>query len=556
MAARHVFRWLLAGGFVSAAILCTAMAAGQATRAPLRDITIRAESLERGAIAGRIVNAEDGRPLRRVQVRAEHAAGGEPRTVVTDDEGRYQLSDLRPGQWTVSLSKAGYVRLISGQRKPGSASSPLTVKADTLTAFDASLVQGGAITGMVVDEQGDPVAGTVVQALRARTVNGQRRLTSIASDLTDDTGAFRLHSLAAGDYYVKAQLRAVTAEQAEMTGSALPTFFPGTANIGEARRVTLRRGEERGGANFSLQPARALRISGVVTDAAGHPADEAEVQLLDPTDGTIVAHPFGNFGLTHDGGHFTMLNVSPGSYLIAAIVERPNREPEKALTPIVVSDGDTTEISLATAPAATITGTVASAAAAPLPRDLRAQIKARSAYGFTLPQSATLTANQPFALAGVSGVTSFTVDGLPKGWAVERIEMNGADVTDGTIDIRPTARVTARVTLTNRTTRLDGTVSTPAGAAAGDQAVLVFASNAVRWTSPSRFVATVRSDARGRFTVEGLPPGDYLAAAPSDFDDDDTLDAELLFRVRRSAATVTLVAGAPASVSLTTGADR
>jgi hypothetical protein len=531
----------------------------QDSRTPPRDIPIRprtAPPIGMGSIAGRIVSAEDGRPLRRVQVRADAAIGGQSQTALTDDEGRYQLAGLLEGTWTITLSKAGYIRVISGQRRAGSPASPIRVTSNKLTMFDASLVRGGAITGVLIDELGDPVAGASVQALRTRLVDGERRLTPIARDQTDDTGAFRLHSLPSGDYYVTAELRVAAPESAGTAASALPTFFPGTSSLADARRVTIRAGDERGGVSFTVLNGHAVRVSGVVSDATGRPADEAVVQLLDPASGSVIGHAFGNFGLTHDGGRFTMLNVTPGSYLIAAILERPGRDAEQATVSVTVGAGDVNDISLSTAPAATVTGTVLSASDTPLPRELRAEINARSTYGIRTAATASLSASRPFVLDGLGGPTSFYVTGLPKGWAVQRIELDGSDVTDGIADIKPATKITSRVTLTNKTTSLDGAVSASTGAVARDVTVIVFAADAQRWTVPSRFVALARTDAQGRFHIDGLPAGDYLAVVTSDVDEDDQLDADLLSRLRQGATTVSLVEGASASVSLAVGANR
>ena len=505
-----------------------------------------------GALAGRIVSADDGRPLQRAQVRVE-SPGVEPRDISTDADGRFQLSDLSPGLWTVTVSKAGYVRLTSGQIRPTGAPAPVRVTNNQLTVFDAALVRGGAIVGSVMDELGDPVAGAAVQALRARLVDGQRRLTEVATDQTDDMGAFRLHSLPPGDYYVTARFRVGGPEEPGLAASALATFYPGTSNIGEARRVSIRPGDERGGITFGLASARAGRLSGVVQDAMGRPTDEAPVELIDPADGTIVAHPFGNFGLTQNGGRFTFLNVSPGSYLISALVDRPNSSySETALVPVTVGSGDSAEVSVRTAPAGTVTGSVVVPPGAALPRGWRARIWARPGLGFAPPAGATLVAGQPFALSGVSGPTSFGVVDLPKGWALQQIEINGSDVTDGTIDIAPGARSTARVVLTNKIATVSGDVTTN-GAPVPGIAVLVFAADPTRWRVPSRFVALTRTDAQGRFSIEGLPPSEYLGIAAKDLDEDEYLDAEVLLRLRNQATPVTVADGSPASLRLSVG---
>ena len=563
---RSLVRWLVAGA-LAAGLAQTGRGetrhdleaqrnspAAQDGHAPPREILPPRPRADRGAgaLAGRIVSADDGRPLRHAQVHAE-SPGLEPRDILTDADGRFQLSDLSPGPWTVTVSKAGYVRLTSGQTRPTGNPVPVRVTNSQLTVFDAALVRGGAIVGSVMDELGDPIAGAAVQALRARLVDGRRRLTEIAADQTDDTGAFRLHSLPPGDYYVTARLRVSGPEEPGIAVSALATFYPGTSNIGEARRVSIRAGDERDGITFGLVSARSGRLAGVVQDAMGNPIDEAQVELIDPADGTVVGHPFGNFGLTQNGGRFTFLNVSPGSYLISALVDRPNSSSSQtALVPVTVGGGDSTDVSVRTAPAGTVSGTVVVSSGVPLPRAARAQIWARSGYGFGSPARAALVVNQPFTLNGVSGPTAFGVVDLPRGWSLQQIEINGSDVTDGTIDIAPGARSTARVVITNRIATVSGDV-TANGATVPDVTVLVFAADPTRWTVPSRYVTLTRTDKQGRFRIEGLPPSEYLAIAAKDLDEDDYLDADVLLRLRSQAMPVTVADGAAASVRLSVG---
>jgi protocatechuate 3,4-dioxygenase beta subunit len=557
MSGSHVLRCLAIATLVVSGAAWAELGA-QAPRTPNpRAVAPRDPNGATGGVAGRIVSADEGRPIRHAQVRAERGAGerpDEPSVTLTDEDGRYQLSALPTGLWTLTVSKAGYVRTVSGQKRSASPST-LRITANEITSFDAALVRGAAISGAVIDESGDPVAGVAVQALRARFVDGARRLTEVATDQTDDTGAFRLHSLPAGEYYVAARMRVASPEDAGLTSDALPTFYPGTSSIGEARRVSVGSGDDRGGVSFAVLPASPVRISGTIVDSTGRSVDEAPVELIDPTDGTVVAHPFGNFGLTHDGGRYTFLNVSPGAYLVSVLVDRPNSSyEEKALVPVTVSGGDVADVTVRTAPAGSVTGSVLAAADTPLPRGWRAQLWAKSGYGGPL-RTTSLAANQPFVLSGAFGPTSFGVANLPGGWTLQRIEINGADVTDETVDITPGARTTARVVVTKTNAQLTGIV-TADDKPVVDIPVVVFATEPTKWTVPSRFVNVTRTDAQGRFSITGLPPSDYLAIASDDVDDDDYLDAEVLLRLRSRSTPVTLVEGSPTSLRLALGTKR
>ena len=63
------------------------------------------------------------------------------------------------------------------------------------------------ITGVVVDETGEPSPNTQVRAYRYVLTNGQRTLQPAGQDQTDDRGIYRIFQLQPGDYLVSAAPR-------------------------------------------------------------------------------------------------------------------------------------------------------------------------------------------------------------------------------------------------------------------------------------------------------------------------------------------------------------
>jgi hypothetical protein len=105
-------------------------------------------------IAGRVLTADTGRPLKRVRVSASGGGRG-MHSAVTDDQGRYQITDLSAGSYTLSASKTGFVDGVYGQRRPLQPGTPLALDdAQTATNIDLRLMRGGVITGHVGDEDG------------------------------------------------------------------------------------------------------------------------------------------------------------------------------------------------------------------------------------------------------------------------------------------------------------------------------------------------------------------------------------------------------------------
>src|SRR5262245_44679564 len=72
-----------------------------------------------GAIAGTLVAADNGRPVRRARVTV---SGGDTRinkSETTDDRGNFSFKDLPTGDFLLSAAKGGYLDAVYGQLKPG-----------------------------------------------------------------------------------------------------------------------------------------------------------------------------------------------------------------------------------------------------------------------------------------------------------------------------------------------------------------------------------------------------------------------------------------------------
>ena len=318
------------------------------------------------------VTSPTGASIRGAEVRAREVNGRENRLVTTDDTGAYEIRDLIPGSWNISASKTGFITLLYGQKRPFSATEPLVVGERQALQANFTLTRAGAISGRVLDEFGDPVAGARVQVLRSRFARGRRTLAATGvGDLTDDTGAFRLYALPPGDYYVGAALRAATAETAGIDAIVgAQTYFPGTPIIAEAQRIRLGLGEEQPNVTFSLSPARPVRVSGTVLSARGGPAEEH--RCASSTSPTSASWP-GAGQLRDDAGrrllHYRERDA--GLYILEAHAGHTfgplSPEAEDASMPITVGTDDVIGLTVTTAPVGNVTGRVTTESGAPPP---------------------------------------------------------------------------------------------------------------------------------------------------------------------------------------------
>ena len=240
--------------------------ASQAT--PPRDARPSAQT-GRAVVRGRVLAGDTRRPLRRARITlSAPELGGQPRTVGTDADGSYEVSDLPAARYRVEVKRSGYLTLQYGQTRPLEQGRPLQVAAgQTVERVDFLLPRMSIIAGRITDELGDSVEGVMVMALRSRYWEGRRQLVPTGSALvmSDDVGQYRILGLTPGTYYVMAITRETwTVTQGGVTrvmGYA-PTYFPGSSLAAEARRITVGLGQEVGGSDFSLVPGRTASVSG------------------------------------------------------------------------------------------------------------------------------------------------------------------------------------------------------------------------------------------------------------------------------------------------------
>ena len=97
---------------------------------------------------------------------------------------------------------------------------------------------------------------------------------------------------------------------------------------------------------------------------------------------------------------------------------------------------------------------------------------------------------------------------------VKAVMHDGRDITDKAVELRNGEQMSGvQVIVTNRVTRISGTLTDDKDAPTPDGTVVIFSSDSAKWYDGSRFVRGTRPDQKGRYQIRGLPPGEYLVAA-------------------------------------------
>lgn len=430
---------------------------------------------------------------------------------------------------------------------------------------------------------------------------------STLQSITDDRGEYRIYGLPPGTYIVSATpppqtglaaARIATADEiawarrqaGTSAGSTVapapgppvglaPVFYPGTTDASAATPIVLEAGVERTGVDFPMRLVPMARVDGVVTNSDGQPAPRVQISIAAVD---AVFNPYdaaGNRAVVSPQGTFSFPAVRPGQYRITArassqpgtgplpppgSVARPAAQAQApdlyAITDVSVRGQDLDNVILVLQPGTRIAGRMVfeGSSTTPLPVGPRAYIALTPATGMASTgrpveiSRAYADAGGVFSMAGIMpgrytvAATVANAAGAPSPWMARSIVMNGRDVSDEVIEIRPNEQFSdVVVTLTDRIGEITGTIFDAAGRPSPGMYVVVFPAERRAWGVISRrFRPPSLPSTDGKYSVSGLPPGEYLIAALTDLDEANAGDQQsFLEQLAAAAIKVTLKEG-------------
>jgi hypothetical protein len=241
-------------------------------------------------------------------------------------------------------------------------------------------------------------------------------------------------------------------------------------------------------------------------------------------------------------GRFRFDNVAASRYMLNVSDTVDGRSWNTAVRDVTVP-GDVTDLLLVAGPSVWLEGRIVrdDGRALPFdPSDLRVNtVQQTSSAGFHGAGNTKVESNGNFLMRSGTGRLSLGIGGLPPRWFVKSALLDGVDVTDGSFDLTPGTPRRLDITLSDRVSRLTGTVTDRSARPVSNALVVIFPDNRERWTN-TQFIFTTFSRQQGGYEIDGLPIANYRVVAVTSLPNRAWTDPDILERLWPSASPLSL----------------
>ncbi len=374
------------------------------------DFYLEPAQMGSGSITGRVVAEDTGEPLAGAQIYAFSVNNSfvNVRTE-TNDDGTYELPELRSGSYYVQAYAEGYFnQFYDGVADIENATTVLIVDQEVTENIDFAMNRGGTISGTVTDANGEPLAGASIQ-VSAINDRGDYYGYYYGWAVSDDAGNYIVSGLGDGDYVVSIYYHG--------QNFSVNKWYDNAATFEDATPVSVALGEDTSNINFVIESPTAFgSIAGTLSMEDGSPLQNAIVRLESiDTPGFY----FFSYAYPDDNGSYVLDDVPVGTYRVVmeywtnwfydSIWYEQADNPEDA-TPVQVAENEQVNDINFVIPVAegVISGVVTNVEGKPI---ANAYIQLNNAYR----DDGTGSGVYLWAYANTDNNGAFTIEGLPDG---------------------------------------------------------------------------------------------------------------------------------------------
>jgi hypothetical protein len=511
-----------------------------------------------GSVAGAVIEEKSEESIAKafVILRRDQEGGI---GAITGPDGKFTLRDLDPGTYALTVERDGYV-------VPRGQSQTVQVQAGQTTAdVKLKLQRTGAVSGRILDADGDPVCNVsvLVSQVRARKDDhsGNRYAT------TNDRGEYRIFQIAPGEYRLSAtysprsQFDGVRIQPAAKAGAApasggeaYPTvYYPGLTDSRQAGAVKVDPGADLQGLDLQLVRTHGVRVRGRVA-ASYSPAplflmvDLAPISWRDTPGQTL------NVLVRDPKGEFEFQGVLPGSYRLqvqAAGFDQASRMSVRRPLEVGVSDIEGIEVTLGQPQS--VSGRIVAPEGRTLPPGLMVLLQTREAGDAQGGGMALVGDAGAFTIPKVAPGEYDVVVGSTKGGDdayVHAIRMGDTDALAEGVRVGEGPVPPLDIVLKANGGAAECTVKDDKGAPVPNASVLLVP-DAPRQRQMALF-GECQTKADGACAIVGIAPGEYHVYAFPAGTQIDRRDPDALKPFEKYGEAITLAEGARTQVTLKT----
>ena len=471
---------------------------------------------DKARLEGHVFNSVTGEPLRktRLTLRMNAAQDRTTRqspsekpvttyTVTSDAEGKFVFANVDPGDYQLTAVHDGFADLRLGDRSARKPEPILLTAKDTKSDFNLKLVPYGAISGVLIDEDGDPIRNQPVSAMKWQYTSTGRQLHEERKATSNDRGEYRIFDLPAGKYFVKINPDRLALTAQDPGNTVAPVFYPGVLEATRAAPQELAAGQDLRGINFNLRRARFATIRGQVI---APPGAYISAGLLIFTDGGTNSTGGGTDG---QDGKFTFAGIPPGPIYVTGGYTVAGQRYD-TMVEVDVGSEDIKGLELRPVAPMDLTGSIRIAGQTPIkPSQFSLRLRGPSA-GHEEQGSDTAAIRDDGSLlfhqlpAGRYRVELSRIQNL----YIKSIAWGREDITDSALDLLRgiPANTELSIVLGADAGQVEGIVTTEKSEPAAGATITLVPTGEHR-SRP--FYKTISTDSAGHFTIRGIAPGSY-----------------------------------------------
>ena len=485
---------------------------------------------------------------------------------VTDDKGRYRISDLPPGPYRIDCRNA--------ESFGSSMTKHVTMSGQDIDGIDFLVKVNGAISGKVLDENKEPVPNVGVNLVSREYYSGVLGYFFKSYATTNDRGEYTLNRVEAGHPYLVMADKAIANRMPAYSEAPLDphlrrrvpirTYYPSSPTKEGAALVTIRPGEHREGVDIEMKKTQNYCISGTTSGLGGPSGLNVGIEAMQPAYGQSSTG--GMFGptpgtLTGPDGKFRICDLNPGGYRLSAFdryAGGPNApHTNYALVNVSILDQDLAGLNLVISPGMELQGEVILDGPAPVE-----PIKTKVNISINPLLRAGLPGERPGATAEIPG--TFTLSALlpadygglrafirAPGCYTKDARLGSASVLYDPIHLgEAQSGATLRITIGRDGATLSATVARTNGQPVPDIQVLAFPAEVTSEAMLQATLKTGQTNQLGQYKSSTLPPGKYYVAAVEDSFDATPESIGRLWRARNRFQEIELAPNGTATVQL------